>query len=127
MKICSLNVGDADIVFLSRSFHFCEFARHGVDDVAVEVNALWHEGMAANGLYGFAHGILGVVEPFKPVVEIDAAELNGVEHVLTDAALEHEGFHLTSVHVAGTAIGMGDDHYFFHPQLVYGHKQAAHG
>ena len=44
-----------------------------------------------------------------------------------DATLEHQFLHLLAVHVAGTAVGVGDDHDFLYTQFVNGNQEAAHG
>ena len=44
-----------------------------------------------------------------------------------DATFEHQFLHLLSVHVAGTTVGVGDDHDFLYTQFVNGNQEAAHG
>ena len=44
-----------------------------------------------------------------------------------DATFEHQFLHLLAVHVAGTAVGVGDDHDFLYTQFVNGNQEAAHG
>lgn len=40
---------------------------------------------------------------------------------------EHQFLHLLSVHVACTAVGVGNDHDFLYTQFVDGYKETTHG
>lgn len=44
------------------------------------------------------------------MVEIDAAKSDGIDDILMDATLQHQFLHLLAVHVAGTTVGVGNDH-----------------
>ncbi len=45
------------------------------------------------------------------MIKVDTAKSDSINDILMDSSLfDHEFLHLLSVHVAGTTIGMGDDH-----------------
>ena len=69
----------------------------------------------------------GVFEAFEPVVEVYAALAYGVECLVADAAAEHLLVEVVVAHVAGSAVGVGHDHYFFYSEFVYGYYEGAHG
>ena len=93
----------------------------------MEIDVARHQRVVAYGVDGISHRVLGVVKSLKPVVEVYAAERDGVYHVLVYAALQHQPLHLGTVHVAGAAVGVGHHHDFLYPQFVDGHQQTAHG
>ena len=61
------------------------------------------------------------------MVEIDAAKSDGIDDILMDATLQHQFLHLLTVHVTGTAVGVGNDHDFLNTQFIDGNQEAAHG
>ena len=81
----------------------------------MQVDIFRDEWVVAYGGDRISDRILCVMEPFQPMIKVDAAKSDGVNDVLMDSSLYHEFFHLLSIHVAGSTVGVGYYHDFLHP------------
>lgn len=68
-------------------------------------------------------GLHRIVESAQPRIKIDPAVAYHVDCFGLDSPLFHVSYHFVAVHVASTAIRMGNDHHFFYSQLDDGHQQ----
>ena len=93
----------------------------------MKIDVFWYERVCTDRIDGIPYRILCVVESLQPMVEVDAAKSDGIDNILLDATFEHLFLHLLSVHVACTAVGVGDDHDFLYTQFVDGYKETTHG
>ena len=93
----------------------------------MKIDVFWYERVCTDRIDGIPYRILCVVESLQPMVEVDAAKPDGIDNILMDATFEHQFLHLLSVHVACTAVGVGDDHDFLYTQFVDGYKETTHG
>ena len=62
-------------------------------------------------------GLHRIVESAQPRIKIDPAVAYHVDCFGLDSSLFHVSYHFVAVHVASTAIRMGNDHHFFYSQL----------
>lgn len=93
----------------------------------MQIDILGNERVVTNGVDCISDRILCIVKTFQPMIKVDTAKSDSINDILMDSSLDHEFLHLLSVHVAGTTIGMGDDHDFLYSQFVDGNQEAAHG
>ena len=93
----------------------------------MKIDVFWYERVCTDRIDGIPYRILCVVESLQPMVEVDAAKPDGIDNILMDATFEHQFLHLLSVHVACTAVGVGNDHDFLYTQFVDGYKETTHG
>ena len=68
-------------------------------------------------------GLHRIVESAQPRIKIDPAVAYHVDCFGLDSPLFHVSYHFVAVHVASTAIRMGNDHHFFYSQLDDSHQQ----
>ena len=59
-------------VFRAFLFNFLQRPSGGVDDKTAHLNITGEQRMAGNGSHSRAHRLLGVVEPFKPLIQVNA-------------------------------------------------------
>ena len=83
--------------------------------------------MGANGLDGATDGLVGVLEAFEPVPEVDAAFADGVECLVGDATSKHLVMKMVVAHVACTTMRVCDNHDVGYAKFVDGDDKATHG
>ena len=64
-------------VFRAFLFNFLQRPSGGVDNKTAHLNITGEQRMAGNGSHSRAHRLLGVVEPFKPLVQVNATIIQG--------------------------------------------------
>ena len=109
-----LRMKHIDNFFLKKLFYFSQFSCLGVDDITMQIDILGNEWVVADGVDCISDRILCIVKTFQPMIKVDTAKSDSINDILMDSSLDHEFLHLFSVHVAGTTIGMGDDHDFLY-------------
>ena len=98
-----------------------------IPDIAMQIDILGYERVSSDCIDCISDRVLCVVESLQPMVKINAAKSDGIDNILMDSTLEHQFFHLLAVHVAGTTVGVGDDHDFLYTQFINGNQEATHG
>lgn len=103
-----------DNFFLKKLFYFSQFSCLRVDDITMQIDILGNERVVTNGVDCISDRILCIVKTFQLMIKVDTAKSDSINDILMDSSLDHEFLHLLSVHVAGTTVGMGDDHDFLY-------------
>ena len=109
-----LRMKHIDSFFLKKLFYFSQFSCLRVDDITMQIDILGNEWVVTDGVDCISDRILCIVKTFQPMIKVDTAKSDSINDILMDSSLDHEFFHLLSVHVAGTTVGMGDDHDFLY-------------
>ena len=80
--------------------------------------------MVLDPIHGLTHASFGIAKTIEPLTEVDAF-LNFFYLVFRNA-LSDELFHVVTVHLTRTAVGMMDEHDFLNAEFVDAYDDGAH-
>lgn len=97
-----------------------------IDDKAADRDITRHKGVVSDGIDSLSDALVSIVETLKPMVEVDSAVLYEAECGIGNATRPHLLLHSGAVHMASSAMRVGDDHNILNTKFIDSHKEAAH-
>lgn len=82
--------------------------------------------MISNGVYSLSDTLGSVMEPLKPMIQINAAVLHQAKSLTGYASRTHMLLHLRTIHMARPTVRMSNDHDILNAKLKNGDKQTTH-